>query len=153
MRNKQVCPKTPISKAKLQAALAAGWSRVANQMSKAQFAQNLDVDAATITRAVAGPSLPSSEHLLNSLVVDPSALDEVMSLFGLKLSPVQSLPANDMSIAAGMAEGVSEIIKLTADGVRCHRDTMALAALFRPLIPQMQTIVDEADRIRGVGAA
>lgn len=153
MPDKQVCRKSPISKAKLSAAICAGWGRVANEMTKGVFAERIDAEVTTVNRALSGPSLPCAEHLLNSLAADTSALDEVLKLYGLKVTPLRSAPANDMSIAAGMAEGVSEIIKLTADGHRCHRDTLVLATLFRPLIPQLQSIVDDADRMRGVDAA
>lgn len=35
------------------------------------------------------------------------------------------------------------------DGVRCHRDTCAIADLLRPILPALVALVAEADRIKG----
>lgn len=122
MTGKQVCRREPQSKARLQQALAAGWSRCTNHMGLGKFADDADMDSSTVRRAIGGPSLPYTDNLLNSLAADPSALDEVLALYGLELR--------------------------LRDGKRCHVDTAVLAKLFRPLIPQMQAIVDEDDRRR-----
>lgn len=146
---KQVCRVKPQSKAKLSAALGAAWGRVANKLGKGVFADDADFDEITIGRAMKGPSLPCAEHLLNSLAADPSALDEVASLYGLAIRPKQSKAANDMELAAGLGHSLSELINRLRDGNRCHLDTLALSELFRPIIPQLQAVVDEADQIRG----
>lgn len=149
MADQHVCRIKPQSKSKLSAAVGASWGRVSNTMGKGGFADKADFDEVTISRAMRGPSLPSAEHLLNSLAADSSALDEVFSLYGLSIHTKVSKAANDMELAAGLGRGLSELINRLKDGKRCHLDTLALAELFRSIIPQMQCLVDEADEIRG----
>lgn len=152
MSDKQVCRVKPQSKTKLSAALSAAWSRVANTLGKGAFADAAEFDVVTVNRALVGPSLPAAENLLNSLVADPTALDEVLALYGLSVRPAYSKRTSDMELASGLGRSLSELIERLRDGKRCHIDTLALAELFRPLIPQMQAVVDEADAIRGVAA-
>lgn len=147
--SKHVCQRKPVSKTKLSSALGAAWGRIAHSVGKGAFADACEFDEVTISRAMRGPSLPSAEHLLNSLCADATALDEVLALYGLTIKPKQSQAANDMELAAGLGHGLSELIDRLRDGKRCHLDTLALAELFRRIIPQMQAIVDEADQIRG----
>lgn len=148
MPDKQVCRQKPQSKTKLSAALSAAWGRVGNALGKGAFADAAEFDVVTINRALTGPSLPAAENLLNSLAADPSALDEVLALYGLRLCPAFSKSANDMELAAGLGHSLSELIDRIRDGTRCHLDTLALAELFRPLMPQMQAVIDEADAMR-----
>lgn len=152
MSDKQVCRAKPQTKSKLSNALSAAWGRVGNTIGKGAFADAAEFDVVTINRALTGPSLPSSEHLLNSLAADPSALDEVLALYGLGVRQAYSQNASDMELAASLGHSLSELIDRLRDGKRCHLDTLALASLFRPLIPHLQMVVEEADAIRGVKA-
>jgi hypothetical protein len=144
----QVCRSKPKSRTKLSGAISAGWSRCALKIGHGKFADDADMDAVTVRRGIAGPSLPSAENLLNSLAADPTALNEALALYGLIAAPKQANPANDMQLAAGLGHSVAELIDRLRDGKRCHIDTAVLAALFRELIPQMQAIVDEDDARR-----
>lgn len=141
----QVCRRKTQSKTKLSGAVSAGWSRCANKIGQGVFADKADMDAVTVRRGIAGPSLPAAENLLNSLAADPTALNEALELYGLIASPIRSQAANDMELAAGLGHGLAELIERLRDGKRCHVDTAVLAALFRNLIPQMQAIVAEDD--------
>jgi hypothetical protein len=146
--DKQVCRRVAQSKTKLSAAISAGWSRCAHKVGPGKFADDGDMDAVTVRRGISGPSLPAAENLLNSLVADPTALNETLALYGLIATPKQAQAANDMALAAGLGHGLAELIERLRDGKRCHVDTAVLAALFRELIPQMQAVVDEADERR-----
>lgn len=148
MVDKQVCRRKPQSRAKLSAAIGAAWGRVAHKLGKGVFADAADFDTVTLNRALTGPSLPSAEHLLNSLVADPTALSEVLALYGLKASPAVADPANDFELAAQLGHTLAEMIDRMRDGKRCHVDTAVLASLFRQLIPQMQAVVEEDDARR-----
>lgn len=148
MSDKLVCRQKPQSKTKLSAALSAAWGRVGNTIGKGAFADAAEFDVVTINRALTGPSLPAADNLLNSLAADPSALDEVLALYGLSARPAFSKRTSDMELAAGLGHSLSELIDRLRDGKRCHLDTLALAELFRPLMPQMQAVIDEADAMR-----
>jgi hypothetical protein len=145
---KQVCLINTQSKAKLSSAVSAAWGRVSHDVGKGKFADDGGMDTVTVNRALTGPSLPSAEHLLNSLAADPTALDEVLALYGLAVRPAVATACADMELLGALGHALSEYIDRMRDGKRCHNDTLALAMLFRPLIPQMASIVDEADALR-----
>lgn len=150
MPDDQVCCVAARQKTDLSAALSAGWSRVRNARGAGAFADASKLEDVTIKRGIAGPSLPAAENVFNSLAADPTALNEVLSLYGLIATPKESGEVSDMDLITGMSGAVAEYLRRIADGRRCHLDETALAALFRPIIPQMQAIVDADDRRKGV---
>lgn len=150
MADKQVCPRGLISRANLSAAISAGWSRCAHKIGRGRFADDAGMDDVTVRRAIAGPSLPSAEHLLNSLCADPTALAEALALYGLQVSSIEMEAASDFALAAQIGGTLAEFLERLRDGKRCHVDTAVLATMFRDLIPQMQAIVAEDDRRQGL---
>lgn len=149
-RVNQVRPIRKRTKAEVSGALAAGWARV-SAGRKGAFADNIDIDTKTVNRALTGETVPELHTAWNSLADDPTALDELASLYGVSIIARRTASANDMELAAGLGHSLSELIDRLRDGKRCHIDTLALAELFRPLIPQMQAVIAEADELRGVG--
>lgn len=137
------------SKADVQGALAAGWARV-SAGRKGAFADNLQICTSTVNRALIGETVPELHTAFNSLADDPTALDEVFRLYGLAVRPARVTSGTDMDLCAGLGHALAEYLSRLADGKICHTDKLAMAALFRPLIPQMAAIVDEADALRGV---
>src|SRR5690606_34092622 len=126
---------------------AAGWARV-SAGRKGAFADNIDVDTKTVNRALTGETVPELHTALNSLADDPTALDELFALYNGSFVPRRCAPgASDMELAAGLGHSLSELIDRLRDGKLCHIDTLALAELFRPLVPQMQAVVAEADEL------
>lgn len=148
MLSNNVCPKTPPSKTDVSRALGAAWGRSIHRLGKGTFADKIDATPRTIDRALTGDSVPELHTALASLLADPCALEEVLSLYGFTATPKRSQPANDMALAAGLGHSLAEFIDRLRDGKRCHVDTAVLAALFLELIPQMQAIVDEDEARR-----
>jgi hypothetical protein len=145
----QVRPIRKRTKAEVSGALAAGWARV-SAGRKGAFADNVDIDPKTVNRTLTGETVPELHTAFNSLADDPTALDEVCALYGRRLVPDALQPGSDMELASGLGRSLSELIERIRDGHRCHLDTLALAELFRSLIPQMSAVVAEADAYRGV---
>lgn len=152
MADNQVRPIRRRSKTDVSEKLALGWHRVAgSSVRKAALAQVLETDAKTISRAIGGETVPELHTALNSLAHDPTALDEVFALYGGRFAPAEAAAGSDMELASGLGRGLAELIDRLRDGSRDHLDTLALAELFRPLLPQMQAVISEADRLRGHG--
>jgi len=146
----QVCPKSPVSKTRLSAALSAAWGRVSNEIGRGTFADRMDVDTKTIARGIAGPSLPDAENLLNSLAADPTALAEVLALYGLQVVPLGFDAALDFEIIADAAALTAEHTGAMRDGKRDHVETLRVADKARPVVARYTAIIAEADRIRGL---
>ena len=138
-----------VSKADTSGALGAAWERVRFKLGHGRFADDLEVDAKTINRAITGETLPELHHALNSLLVDPTALDEVIKLYGFELRPSTSECGNDIQTVAGLSHAAGKLAEALADGRRDHIETLELAEDIRPLLPRLSAIVGEADRLRG----
>lgn len=149
-RKTSAAKSAPITKHVLQAKLSRAWSRVIDGLNggKHEFADKLSVSTVTIENALAGKHLPEALTLLNSVTVDPTALDEVLRELGFCLVPLQTHAANDLATAAGVVSAMGDMISRLADGIRCHNDTLAVAALLRPHMPALEGIITEADRLR-----
>jgi len=149
-----VVPKRgPISEQQFHTALVAGLGRVAQKTGRGALADKSGRTTRALDKLFSGASTDTSGRgLLDFLNADATALDEVAALYGFCLTPRRADPANDMDLVTNLSRTVAEYLGRIADGKRCHIDTAVLANLFRPLIPQMQAIVDESDRTKGVAA-
>lgn len=138
------------SKMDVSARLVAGWGRVIAAHGKGVFADKLGVDAKTVSRAMAGDTVPELHTAFNALAVDPTALDEVAALYGVEIRPKQTVAANDMETVADLSHLVGKWVEALSDGIRDHRETLELAKVMRPLLHRLNAVCAEADGIRGV---
>lgn len=139
----------PLPKHRVSALLSAGWARIAAKHGKGKLADGIEATEKTVENAMAGRTLPEFHTALNSLTVDPTALDELFAAMGLRVCPLHAEAANDLQTAAGVVTAMGELIARLADGNRDHNDTLAIAALLRPHMPAMTSILREADALRG----
>jgi hypothetical protein len=150
LQRTQVCRHEPLTKDKFQLKLSEAWSRIASKLgSKMTMAARMgDSDDAAVKRGVSGSNLPEAHKIFNSLLADPSALDEILAEYGVRLVPIHSSAANDLHTAVGILDGASELIRSQDDGHRCHVETLKVADKFRPHLPAIHAIIQEADAIR-----
>jgi hypothetical protein len=139
----------PIPKHVLQAKLSAAWARVISTLDggKHAFAQALSVSTPTIENALAGKNVPEALTLLNSLTIDDTALDEPLREMGFMICRINRDNGADIQTAAGVVTAMGDMIQRYADGIRCHNDTLAIAALLRPHMAGLEGIICEADRL------
>ena len=149
---KQVCAAVR-SKTDTSAALGMGWSRMIAKHGRGGFADQLGVDAATVKRAMCGDTTPELHTVLNSLMVDQTALNELFALYGFE-PPRKRNPAaaNDLTTLAGLSEVLRTFCAALEDGDRNHVETLALADACRNVMPALSAIMGEAARIRGLAA-
>jgi hypothetical protein len=146
----QVCPRAPIAKDKFQQNLAAAWGRIWPKVGKGMMADRMGLaDTKTIDRAVTASNLPEAHTIFNSLCADPTALDEVLALYGYRLCPNTADAANDMQTLSGLCEAAGEMADALKDGVRVHQETLRIAEKLRPHMPSLTAIMSEADSLRG----
>jgi hypothetical protein len=140
----------PIPKHVLLSKLSRAWSRVCDGLDggKHEMAAKLSVHTDTIGNALSAQRAPEALTVINSVTVDPTALDEVFRELGFCLIPLQTAAANDLQTAAGVVSAMGDLIARLADGIRCHNDTLAVATMLRPHMPALEAIVTEADRLR-----
>lgn len=142
----KVSPVRIRTKAEVSDALALDWFPLAHNGNRAGFSHAIGArDPKTVGRAISGEGLPEAHIVLNSLAVDPAALFNVMTLFGGVFVPVSAGSSDDMALICQMMKAASEYLERMQDGHRSHVDTAALAKLFRPLVPAMLAIIQEAN--------
>ena len=140
----------PLPKHVLLSKLSRAWSRVCDGLDdgKHEMARCLGVHSDTIGNALAQQRAPEALTVINSVTVDPTALDEVFRELGFVLIPLQSEAANDLTTAAGVIQAMGELVRAQQDGFRDHNETLGIATLLRPHMPAIEAIIAEADRIR-----
>jgi hypothetical protein len=152
--NRKVSPARLRTKAEVSDALAADWLRLAPTGKRASFSLNIggDKDGKVVSKAISGEHLPEAHTILNSLVVDPTALFETLQLYNIVAVCVEPGECDDNAAISQMLRAATEYFERMKDGVRDRADTFVLAELFRPLIPAMLCVMREATAMKGRGA-
>lgn len=131
-------------------ALVSGLARVAVHTGRGNLADKSNRTTRALDKLFSGSCNDTSgKGLLDFLNADPTALDEVLAIYGFQLAPVSAQCAPDFAIIADAAEIVATYTDALRDGHRDHRDTIRIAEKARPVISGLQGIVAEADQHRG----
>ncbi len=154
MRGQASSAKAPLSKEQVQSHLAASWGRTIARMGgkKATFAETIGCHPDTVSNALAGNSIPELHTVLNSLFACPNALDELLALYGYRLTPDDQVMSPDMVTILEMSDALTCYIGALDDGRRDHRETIMIADKLRPLTAKFNALIAEADEKRGLKA-
>jgi hypothetical protein len=115
---------------------------------KNTFADAIGCCPDTVSNALSGNTVPELHTALNSLMADPNALDEVFSLYGFQVVPLDMELSPDMVTLHHLSKAMAEFCDVLRDGKRTHRETLELADELRPLIPRLTAIVHEAEGLK-----
>jgi len=127
--------------------IVCGLARISANHGRHAVAESMGRDIRSLENVFAG-SDPMAKALFDTLLIDHTALDEVLQLYGLRALPIEQRPEGDMHLATGLSQSLAKLIESNADGVRDHNETLAIAALLRPHLGALQALVTEADRLR-----
>lgn len=127
----------------------AGLARVAAKIGKGALADRMGRTTRSIDNIMGGGST-SAKAAFDTLLADPTALDEVLAAYRVRLVPLRSVAANDLLTSAGVINAMGKLVEANTDGIRDHNETLALAQLLRPHLAALTAIVREADELRGV---
>lgn len=142
-------PKRMPTETEVSDAVATGLRRAIGACGgKGTLADRMDANVKTVDRALTGESVPGARKLFGALLADATALDELAALYGVVIRPATADAANDMHVAARMANAAGSFMEMLSDGIRNHSETLALADQFRPLIQAMAAVIEEADAIK-----
>lgn len=139
---------TPPDEARFHMLLVQGLARIAAKHTRGKLADAMGRSGRQLDNVFGGAD-PKPKALFDALALDPTALDEVIGAYGLRIVPVTegSAVQEDMRLAAGISAGLSKLIDANADGVRDHNETLAIAAVIRPHIGALLNIVSQADEL------
>jgi hypothetical protein len=130
-------------------ALILGLSRVAAAIGRGNLADKSNRTTRALDKLFSGSSADTSgKGLLDFLLADMTALDEVLALYGVQLAPLQADPVLDFEIIADAAALTAEHTDAMRDGRRCHNETIRIADKARPVVARYTAIIAEADELR-----
>ena len=129
--------------------VADGVRDASRRIGKDKLAEAADCTPRAVEKWIAEGSCPDLVYLLRMARTAPEVLTPVLADEGWAgLTPSTTAVVDGMALVTGISTAVAEYLKRLADGRRCHIDEAVLAAMFRPLIPQMQAIVSADDARR-----
>lgn len=135
---------TRLSEARFHDLIVLGLARLSAKFGREKVAAAMGRDRRSLENVFAG-SEPKAKALLDTLLLDATALDEVLSAYGLRVVPVQQGAEDDMHLAAGLSHGLTKLIESAAGD---HNETLMIAEILRPHMRGLAAIVDQADRLR-----
>lgn len=131
-------------------ALVAGLARTAARIGRGNLADKSQRTTKALDKLFCGDSMDTSgKGLLDFLHADPSALDEVLALYGFGLHRIDAGTGDDFATIADTASLSAEMTEAMRDGARDHRETIRIADKARPVVRALHGIIHEADTIRG----
>lgn len=139
------------SEAQFHALLVQGLARIAVAHGRGRLADAMGRSGRQLDNVFGGAE-PKPKALFDALTLDPTALDEVIGAYGLRIVPAtQGAPADDHKddwrLASGISAGLAKLIESNADGFRDHNETLAIAAVIRPHIGALLNIINQADEL------
>jgi hypothetical protein len=150
----KVSAKKALCKDSVSRALSLDWHRLDDEVGRGTLMDHLGCKGTkTISGAISRDHVPELHTVLNSLLADPTALLNTFNLYGGVFVPVEHGECDDNTAISQMLRAATEYFERMKDGVRDHNDTLALAELFRPLIPAMLCVIREAGALRGLDSS
>lgn len=137
-----------VTEERFQDLLVAGLARVKARVGAAALASSMNRSTRQLDNVFSG-STPGPKALFDALDADATALDEVLAAYGFKLEPLETAASADLPTIVALGHANAEWIERLGDGQRCHIDTLAIADRLRPLMPHLNGLLNEADRIKG----
>lgn len=140
----------PVSEQQYRGMLIAGLARVSAIHGRGTLADKSNRSTRALDKLFSGASGDTTgKGLLDFLKADPTALDEVLALYGFQLAPLGFDAVQDFAIIADTAALTAEHTEAMRDGRRDHRETIRIADKARPVIARYAGIIAEADKLRG----
>lgn len=131
-------------------ALVAGLARTAAKIGRGNLADKSQRTTKALDKLFSGDSMDTSgKGLLDFLLADATALDEVLALYGYGLHRIAAGDCQDHGTIADTAALQAAHTEALRDGKRDHRETIVIADKARPVVSALHSIIAEADRLRG----
>lgn len=132
-------------------ALAAALSRLVLAHGLGTVADQAGCCTKTISNAMGLRALPELHIAANLLLLDPSALDELLALLGFRLVPSDAATTCFPSVLADLAGVTATTAAALADGRVDHLEEARIVAQVRDILPELNAMAARHDA-RKVGA-
>ncbi len=147
-----VLPKrAPMTKAAARDAVAMMLTRLALAFGPGTVADYAGCSGRTVADARAGKTLPELHSVINLLVLDPSALDELLAPMGFRLVQIDQAGSAYPQMLASLADVTATTAGALADGRVDHREEAQIMARLRQMLPDLNAAVARHDAKRVAG--
>ena len=141
---------SPVCPLRYHANLVAGLSRVAAKIGHGNMADKSGRTPKALGKLFCGDSMDTTgQGLLDFLRADPTALDEVLALYGFGIHRLVDAQPDECKRMAEVLDFATTDAAMTAAGKRDPRSICQLADKARPVAQHCMGIVAQADRIKG----
>jgi hypothetical protein len=147
-------PVVPPAKSQVQNALAVGIARAVAKVGGAgTLADRIGTSVATITRTTAATHLPELHTAFAATMADPTALDEVADLYGVRVVPAGSVCTSDtLRLSATLCTLLSKAIDAEMDGRVDHVELLGMERELRDARAMIDRKLARIGEIRGLRA-
>lgn len=135
-----VLPKrAPITKDRAKAAVGAGLARLVLAHGSGTVSDHAGCSAKTISEAAGARSLPELHTVANLLLLDPTALDELMAMLGFRmmLIPVDQDDSEYFEMMANAAQLAATLADALRDRRVDHREEQKIEKVLRVILPAL----------------
>ena len=130
--------------------LTAGWSRCIPLLGgREAFALSLGMTKRGLNKVLGG-STPHACTILNSRRAHPSALDELLAGYAVRIVPASAICSTDAGAGLVMLKAAAACVEAEADGID-HRELLAMEAPLRASAEVHARLLARIDGIKGVG--
>jgi hypothetical protein len=130
--------------------LVAGWCRAIAKVGKSRFAHGIGMTPRGLDKVLAGTT-PKAHTIFNSRAADPSALDELLGAYGVRLVPASAACSSDDNAGLCLLRAATKCIEAEADGAKDHAELFAMEPELRDGAAKIAAMLARIDRLRGSG--
>lgn len=150
MTEKNVFPKIVLDEERVRDLIGHGLSRIClakGKGGKEQLAAHLGVHVDTVKNAIGGDHTPKLPHVFNALSFDPTALDELLQEFGVRLVPLDHREAENATLP--ILAAVHKIAEAEADGIVDHQELLEMEPELRTASGAITRLLHRTGIVRG----
>ena len=131
--------------------LTAAWARVIAAMpgGKSAFAQAVGMTTRGLDKVLAG-STPHACTIFNSRRAHPTAIDELLTGYDVRLVPADAICSTDLGAGLVMLRAATACVEAEADGID-HQELLAMEGPLRASAAMHAGLIARIDRIKRTG--
>lgn len=128
--------------------VTAGWSRCIPLAGGIEpFALAVGMGVRGVRKVLAGTT-PHACTLINSRRAHPSALDELLAGYGVRLVPEGAVASSDAGAGLPLLKAATACVEAEADAVIDHRELLAMEPELREAAAHLGALLARIDRLR-----
>lgn len=131
--------------------LVAGWSRAIVHVGRGAFADAIEMTTKGLAKVLGEDTTPHARTILNSRKAHPTALDELLAGYRVRLVPETAACSSDEGAGLSLLRAATKCVEAEADGVKHHHELLAMEPELRDAAAILAAMLTRIDRLKGTG--